>query len=88
MHTPDQESHARFEQPGARQLEVFAAVTAEFGARLRQAAPPERACDGQLTVHRWTLTVGPAGIAALARDVGRAYITDAVALDDPPAHGR
>jgi hypothetical protein len=60
----------------------------EFGARLRQTVAPERVCDGQLTVHRWALSVEPADIAALAREVGRAYVTDAAALGFPSAEVR
>lgn len=88
MDTPDQESHARFDQPDGRPPDAFAAVTTEFGARLRQAAAPESACDGQLTIHRWTLSVAPADIAALARDVGRSYITETARLAFPNAEVR
>lgn len=63
-------------------------MTTEFGTRLRQSAAPEKACDGQLTIHRWTLRVGHGDVAALARDVGRAYITEAARLRFPNAEIR
>lgn len=63
-------------------------MTAEFGARLRQNAAPESACDQQLTIHRWTLDVAPADTPALARDVGRSYITEMARLAFPNAEVR
>ncbi|MFD4008782.1 DEAD/DEAH box helicase [Brachybacterium paraconglomeratum] len=63
-------------------------MTSEFGARLRLAAAPESACDRQLTIYRWTLSVEPSDIPTLARDVGRAYITEAARLLFPNAEAR
>lgn len=60
-------------------------MTLEFGARLRQVGPTESACNGQLTIHRWTLAAAPADIAAMARDVGRSYITETARLAFPRA---
>lgn len=63
-------------------------MTTEFGALLRAAAAPEAACDGQLTVHRWTLNVAPADIPALAVEVGRSYVNEAARLAYPKARVR
>ncbi len=63
-------------------------MTSEFGARLRLSAAPEVACDGQLTVYRWTLSVDPSDVPALARDVGRAYVTEMARLRYPSAEVR
>lgn len=63
-------------------------MTSELGARLRQVVPPESACDSQLTIFRWTLSVDPSDIPVLARDVGRAYITEAARLHFPNAKVR
>jgi superfamily II DNA/RNA helicase len=60
-------------------------MTTEFGALLRAAGAPERACDGQLTVHRWTLSVALDNIPALAVAVGRAYVTEQARLAYPNA---
>lgn len=60
-------------------------MTTEFGARLRLLAQPERACEGQLTVFRWVLEVGPGDVAALAVATGRAYVPDAARLAYPAA---
>lgn len=60
-------------------------MTTEFGAKLRMAAPPEGACDGQLTVFRWAFNVSPSDIHTLAVAVGRTYVTDAMRLSYPAA---
>lgn len=85
--TPNQEHHVRFDQPTGPPTDVHA-VTSEFGARLQQAAATESACDRQLTIYRWTLSVSPSDIPALARDVGRVYITEAARLLFPNAEVR
>lgn len=41
-----------------------------------------------MTIYRWTLSVEPSDIPALARDVGRAYITEAARLLFPNAEVR
>lgn len=60
-------------------------MTTEFGAKLRLTAPPESACDGQLTVYRWAFSISSSDIPALAVAVGRAYVTDAMRLAYPAA---
>lgn len=60
-------------------------MTTEFGAKLRATAAPEPACDGQLTVHRWTFDVAASDVSALAVDVGRAYVPDEMRLAYPKA---
>lgn len=60
-------------------------MTTEFGAKLRLKAPPESACDGQLTVFRWAFNISSSDIPALAVAVGRAYVTDAMRLAYPAA---
>lgn len=60
------------------------AMTAEFGARLRLTSS-ELACDGTLEVHRWSLDVDAAGVAALARDIGRSYVRPDARLLTPSA---
>lgn len=60
-------------------------MTTEFGAKLRATAAPESACDGQLTVFRWSFEVAPSDIPTLAMTVGRAYVTDAMRLAYPRA---
>ncbi|HEX8509314.1 MAG TPA: hypothetical protein VF635_07440 [Propionibacteriaceae bacterium] len=55
-------------------------MTTEFGAKHRAIAAPELACDGQLIVHRWAFGAAPSDISALAADVGRAHVPDAVRL--------
>lgn len=60
-------------------------MTTAFGAKLRATAPPELACDGQLTVYRWKFDVAPSEVAFLAVDVGRAYVPDEMRLRYPTA---
>lgn len=60
-------------------------MTTEFGAKLRMTAPPEQACDGQLSIYRWAFDVAPSDIPTLAVAVGRAYVSDAMRLAYPSA---
>jgi len=60
-------------------------MSTEFGAKLRLISVPESACDGEVTVYRWAFEPSREDHAALARAVGRAYVTDAMLLENPRA---
>lgn len=60
-------------------------MSSAFGARLRLARQPERACEGQLTVFRWNFECPAEGMAELAKAVGRAYVSDQLLLNYPKA---
>lgn len=83
--TTHQESHARYNATEESSSVGLAAMTTEFGAKLRATADPELTCDGQLTVYRWAFDVTPSDIPTLAVAVGRAYVTDAMQLAYPDA---
>lgn len=60
-------------------------MTSEFGAKLRMASQPERVCEGQLTLYRWTFEIDPSDIHALAVAAGRSYVTENMRLMYPDA---
>lgn len=60
-------------------------MTSAFGARLRLSRQPERTCDGQLTVFRWTFECPAEALADLALALGRAYVSDPLLLEYPQA---
>lgn len=82
---PNQENHARNDKSDKSSPDDLAAMTTEFGAKLRMTAHPESACDGQLTIYRWAFDIAPSDISTLAVTVGRAYVTDAMRLAYPGA---